>query len=79
MTAPAPVELDSARDETMIHYFCAGACLPPRGEKGRAVCGTLASRKGTSGYQPDACWVCTDIWKNGFRCTACGYQSWRDE
>lgn len=79
MTAPAPVELDSARDETMYHYFCGGACLPPKGSKGRAVCGVAATRKGTFGYIPGACWVCTDIWKAGFTCPVCGYRNFWEE
>ena len=77
MSASAPEELaqDQARDEKMPHYFC-HRCLPAMGESGKAVCGTLAKRRGIVGAQPGACWVCTDLWDQGYTCAECGYHNW---
>ncbi len=80
MTAPTEeaTEQDQARDETLPHYYCWG-CYPGvgPGRLARAVCGTWARTKGGVGYVPDACCVCDDIWRGGFKCERCGYQNFR--
>lgn len=77
MTAPAPevIEQDQARDQRLPHYFCF-RCMPPVGESGKAVCGTVAARKGFTGAVPDACWVCQDLWDEFWTCPDCGWRNW---